>query len=88
MEDCPEIAQGHVDLKAALLHTARVASGDIEIAEPDEIVMDGPNYRIEYWSRVASTTLILKGGGNAQLVTPWVDASENVRAIEDKCGDG
>ncbi len=86
-DECVQLADRYAELKSALLHTAAVASGAAKISRPEEIVMDGPDYRLEYWSRDASTTLMLDGGGNAQLVVPWVDAALAVRSIGEKCGD-
>ena len=87
VDDCPQITQGFAVLKEALARSAQIVIGDIAVDPPDEIVMDGPDYRIEYWSRTASTTIILEGGGNAQLVTPWIDAALVVRAIGENCTD-
>lgn len=87
LDDCPQIPLGFRQLKAALLQTARIASGEIAVDEPSEIVMDGPDYRIEFWSRDASTALTLEGNGNSQLASPWVDAAHGVRAIGDECID-
>lgn len=86
-QECVELSDRYAELKSAVLRTATVASGAAKVSRPEEIVMDGPDYRLEYWSREASTTLILKGGGNAQLVVPWVDAALAVRKIGEECGD-
>lgn len=86
--DCLELIDAYHDLLAAIFQTSDIASGEIQVPEPDEIVMDGPDYRVELWSRSASTTLVLKGGGNSQLVSPWVDAALKVRRVAEACGDG
>ncbi len=52
---CPDIETAYAGLKAAVLTTAEVATGARTVAEPDEIVLDAPDYRLEYWSRDAST---------------------------------
>ncbi len=83
--ECPEIEVVYAGLTAAVLTTAEVATGARTVAEPDVIVLDGPDYRLEYWSRDASTWVVLKGGGNAQLVTPWVDAAYAVRSVGEEC---
>ena len=82
---CPEIADGFDNLKAAMADSAKIASGELPAAETNEIVMDGPDYRLEYWSRAAATTLKLEGNSNSQLKSPWVDAAYRVRAIADHC---
>lgn len=85
--ECAQLAVRYAELKSALLYTAEVASGAAKVPKPEEIIMDGPDYRIEYWSRDASTTLMLEGGGNAQLAVPWVDAAIAVRSVGEICGD-
>lgn len=85
-DECVQLSDRYAELKSALLHTAAVASGAAKVSGPEEIVMDGPDYRLEYWSRDALTTLMLEGGGNAQLVVPWVDAALAVRSIGEECG--
>ena len=83
--ECPDIEIVYAGLKAAVLTTAEVATGARAVPRPDEIVLDGPDYRLEYWSRDANTRVMLQGGGNAQLVTPWVDAAHAVRSVGEEC---
>ncbi len=83
---CPEIATLYAGLKSAVLRTAEIAAGAVAVEEPDTLILDGADYRIEYWSRDASTTLILKGDDNAQLVSPWLDAALAVRSVAAECG--
>ncbi len=85
VSECPDIETVYAGLKAAVLTTAEVATGARKVPEPDVIVLDGPSYRLEYWSRDASTTVVLQGGDNAQLVTPWVDAAYAVRSVGEDC---
>lgn len=87
VDDCPMITGGFADLKSAIFETVRIASGETAVEKPSEIVVDGPDYRVEYWSGPASTTIILRGDSNSQLVSPWVDAALRVRAIEERCSD-
>lgn len=87
-DDCPMLKQAYKELVVAITESVKIASGEIAIDEPDEIILDGPDYRVEFWSRISSTTVVLQGGSNAQLVTPWVDSAYQVRAIADECTRG
>ncbi len=86
VDDCPMIASVFADLKSSVFQTFRIASGEVAVKEADVIATDGPDYRVEYWSREASTVIILSGDSNSQFVTPWVDAAYRVRAIGESCG--
>ncbi len=84
-DDCPMLEQAYKELVASIAKSASIALGEITIDPPDEIVVDGPDYRIEFWSRQAIMTVVLPGGSNAQLTTPWIDSAYRVRAIADDC---
>ena len=86
IEDCPEIADSYRNLFEAFFRSTSIAAARAEPGENREIVLDGPDYRLAYWSRIASTVIVLDGDSNSQLATPWVDAAYEVRALGDKCG--
>jgi len=84
-ETCPGLAAAYGGMQTALASTARIAAGEIAVAKPSEIILDGPSYRIELWSRSAASTIEIRGGSNSQLVTPWVDAALAVRTLGEQC---
>ena len=83
--DCPKLGQAYRDVVVSIVESAKIAADESDVDGPDEVVLDGPNFRLEYWSGKASTTMVLTGDRNAQLVTPWIDSAYRVRAIADDC---
>ncbi len=85
LADCPSLAGQHARLRAAVADTARVAAGETPVETPDVIVMDGPVWRLVYSSRIAAMGIEFRGGGNSELVTPWIGVALDVRRIADRC---
>ncbi len=86
-DDCPELQNGLSNLKRAVEKDLRVAAGVDEPATTDVIVVDGPTYELEFYSREISGEVAFKGGDNAQLVSGWIDAALEVRGIAESCRD-
>ncbi|WP_444918334.1 hypothetical protein [Microbulbifer sp. JMSA003] len=52
-------------------------------AESEIIIMDGPSYRLEYYSDSIGGSIILEGGANNSYVTPWINAALKIGDIAD-----
>ncbi len=82
---CPKIAEGIKEIERAIFETSEIFVGIKKPAETDIIVMDGPSYRLEYYSDNIRGSIILEGGGNSSLATPWVSAALNIGDIANAC---
>jgi len=85
ISDCPQIKEGIEAIERAIFETSEIFAGIKQPAESEIIVMDGPSYRLEYYSDSISGSIILEGGANSSYVTPWINAALNIGDIADAC---
>ncbi|WP_445366160.1 hypothetical protein ACJJJB_09835 [Microbulbifer sp. ANSA001] len=85
ISDCPQIETGIRDLQRAIFKTSEIFAGIKQPAELEIIVMDGPSYRLEYYSDRISGSITLEGGTNSSYATPWINAALKIGDIAGAC---
>ncbi|WP_445361031.1 hypothetical protein ACJJIL_01515 [Microbulbifer sp. EKSA005] len=85
VSDCPQIEIGIKEIKRAIFETTEIFVGIKKPAESEIIIMDGPSYRLEYYSDSIGGSIILEGGANNSYVTPWINAALKIGDIADAC---
>ncbi|WP_171018990.1 hypothetical protein ACONUD_08745 [Microbulbifer harenosus] len=85
ISDCREIEEGIKEVERAIFETSEIAAGIKKTSVSDIIIMDGPSYRLEYYSPKISGSIIFEGDANSIFVSPWVNAALKIGDIADAC---
>ncbi len=83
--DCPPLSRGIEKLRDAVQSDHRIAAGLVPGKPLDEVILDGPVYELEFYSREMFGSVSFEAGSNSQRVVAWIDAALEIRSIEENC---